>query len=172
MPRKKVEVDWDAARLAYVTDPAATFSSVGRQFGVDRKRVSERAAAEDWERQRDEQKAAVEKKVREEAAAELAESARSQMVDLLSDVSSVRRKMLADLREGGFVDVEDVEIVLEADECGAPVRRTRKSKRLDREIRIIETVLGTERGLLKDLLGLESGEGIGGPGFDPDDSFL
>ncbi|MEQ8767194.1 MAG: hypothetical protein RL885_25005 [Planctomycetota bacterium] len=168
MPAK---IDWDAVRIGYVANEHATFAGLARAFGVSRRSMMARARKEDWESDREKFRAEVQRAVREQSAQQLAEMAKSQLVEMLADVASARRRMMETISRDEAVEIEETETVMEADECGAPVKRTRKLARLGRDVRNIGAVLSAERGLLRDILGLDSG-GVEGPGYDPDDSFV
>lgn len=170
MPPAK-RIDWDAIRIGYVTNERATFSGLARAFGVKRQTIMARARRDDWDAERERFKAEVQRALREQSAQQLAELAKAQMVEMLSDVAAARRRIMQTLSQDEAVEVEEVETVVEADDFGAPVKRVKKLARLDRDVRNIGAVLSAERGLLRDILGLDSG-GVEGPGYDPDDSFV
>jgi len=66
VPKVKHMVDWDAARLRFVTGgKSVTYVVIGREFGVDDKLVSKRAKREGWKGEREEYVAKLDAEVKD-----------------------------------------------------------------------------------------------------------
>jgi len=66
VPKVKHQVDWDAARLRYVTGgKSVSYVVIGREFKVDPKLVSKRAKREGWKDERAEYVAKLDTEVKE-----------------------------------------------------------------------------------------------------------
>lgn len=88
--KKTTDVDWDGARLKYVTTAGASLADVARDFKVDEKVLRSRSRREGWEQEKTDFRGNLSEVVKEQATSVQAEALKRWNEDTLIEAGYLR----------------------------------------------------------------------------------